>query len=123
MKDKILILIELERILFDQSLGINSDTLEIDQTRLNFSYIDFIDIDITLYFDNQFDCQNTNEICINIGSSRSGTQIPLFREIDTNDLTYFLLQEENTEIRSFLKEVKLENLISILDKVKSYVHT
>ena len=46
----------------------------------------------------------------------------MFKDIDTNDLTYFLLQEQNSELRYFLKEVKLDTLVDILNKVKSYIN-
>lgn len=65
MKDKILILIELEKILFNQEIEIISSTLEIKERKLKFSYIDFFDIDRALYFDNLYDTQNTNEISTN----------------------------------------------------------
>lgn len=123
MKDKISILIELEKILFYQEIEIISSTLDIREMKLTFSYIDFIDIDRTLYFDNQYDTQNMNEISAISEFGSSGIEIPMFRDIDTNDLTYFLLQEENSELRYFLKEVKLDNLVLILDKVKSYVNS
>ena len=123
MKDKISILIELEKILFNQEIEIISSTLEIKERKLKFSYIDFIDMDRTLYFDNLYDTQNTNEISTISEIDRSGIEIPMFRDIDINDLTYFLLQEENSELRYFFKEVKLGNLVDILNKVKSYVHT
>ena len=123
MKDKISILIELEKILFNQEIEIISSTLEIKERKLKFSYIDFIDMDRTLYFDNLYDTQNTNEISTISEIDRSGIEIPMFRDIDINDLTYFLLQEENSELRYFFKEVKLGNLVDILNKVKSYVNS
>lgn len=123
MKDKIKILSELEEILFYQEIEIISSTLGIEERKLRFSYIDFIDIDRTLYFDNRYDTQNLNEISTISEIDRSGIEIPMFRDIDANDLTYFLLQEENSELRYFLKEVKLCNLVDILNKVKSYVNS
>ena len=119
MKDKISILIELEKILFDQEIEIISDTLEIRRSNLRFSYIDFLDIDRCLYFDSFYHPRNIINV---LSNNKFGTVVPLFRDLVTNDLTYFLLQEQNSELRYFLKEVKLDTLVDILNKVKSYIN-
>lgn len=117
MKEKIDILIELENILAMEQLEINSKTLSIRETKLNFSFIDFINTGYCLYFYHKTDSRIEHELG-RIGED--GINIPLFQSLD-EDLTYFFLKEENIALLRFLKEIDLKNLKKILSKVKTYV--